>query len=410
MRKHHAALKYLAMLVLLCTLSAVLAACADSGDKAEFYSGSTKLQLYGDTVYILKDTTLYARLLHNPEMGEVPVCSDSLCSHYDENCPLFFGGLAAYMLLDKRESDENKNMPVIYFVYHDIYWDYKKSTTVDNGYAIKRYDAGTNVSTDIVKGYIDNIMQICLYGDTIYYLVYNSESGYHLEAVDKNGGNHRILNCDHEVFAVRYADENTVLCTDMAGNLYRTDPALSKCEFFMKSNADYGLVYISGGYVYYPDDISVYDTIGGKEFRKCSVYRVPIMGNTDAVSECVLNDVFYSGSPIGVMDDKHFVFAKPEVALFGSGWQYDVNGEVQNINVYAFNSGNIYAYNTEDGTVSQVIDIDGYDVLSYYTFTEDYAIIAALKLKEVDPDTPYVYEMVNTIAYSFADGSITILD
>ena len=24
--------------------------------------------------------------------------------------------------------------------------------------------------------------------------------------------------------------------------------------------------------------------------------------------------------------------------------------------------------------------------------------------------TPYVYEMVNTIAYSFADGSITVLD
>ena len=47
---------------------------------------------------------------------------------------------------------------------------------------------------------------------------------------------------------------------------------------------------------------------------------------------------------------------------------------------------------------------------SVLTFTEDYAIIAALKLKEVDPDTPYVYEMVNTIAYSFADGSITVLD
>lgn len=409
MRKHHAALKYLAMLVLLCTLSAVLGACADSGDKAEFYSGSTKLQLYGDTLYILKDTTLYARLLNNPEMGEVPVCSDSLCSHYDENCPLLFIDGRANIVIDKRESDENKNMPVIYYAYNDKYYDFKKNVLVDNGYAIKRYDAGTNVSTYIVKGNTEIINQIYMYGDTIYYQVNNSESGYHLEAVDKSGGNRRVLDFDGNISKVLYADDESVIFFGDKGEMYLTDPALSKCEFLMKTNAHD--VYISGGYVYYPDDISVYDTIGGNEFEKCSVYRVPIMENTDAAPECVLKDVFYYfGSPIGVMDDKHFVFAKPEVALFGSGWKYDANGEVQNINVYAYNSGNIYAYNTEDGTVSQVIDIDGYDVLSYYTFTEDYAIIAASKLKEVDPNTPYVYEMVNTIAYSFADGSITILD
>lgn len=408
MRKQHAALKFLAMLVLLCTISAALASCGSTERKPEFYSGSTKIQLYGDSVYILKDTTLYARLLHDPEMGEVPVCADSLCSHNDETCPLFFTGVYS-MILDRRESDKNKSMPVMYFAYQDMYWDHKKSTVVNNGYAIKRYDAGKNVSTDIVKGYTDSISEIYIYGDTIYYRVFNTDSGFRLEAVDKNGGNHRILDCEHEVLAVRYADENNVLCSDTGGKLYQTDPALSKSEFLIQSNADFGLVYISGGYVYYPDDISVYDTIGEKEFRKCSVYRIPIMKNADAAPECVLNDVFYQGSPIGVMDDKHFVFAKPEVVMLGSAWKYDVKGEVQSFNVYANNSGNIYAFNTEDGTVSQVIDADGYDVLSYFAFTEDYAIFAASKLKEIEPDTPYAHE-IYTLAYSFTDRSVTVLD
>lgn len=101
---------------------------------------------------------------------------------------------------------------------------------------------------------------------------------------------------------MRYAEENSVLCSDTGGNLYQTDPALSKSEFLIQPNADYGLVYISGGYVYYPDDISVYDTLGEKKFRKCSVYRIPITGNIDGAPECVLNDGFYQGSPIGVMD------------------------------------------------------------------------------------------------------------
>ena len=95
--------------------------------------------------------------------------------------------------------------------------------------------------------------------------------------------------------------------------------------------------------------------------------------------------------------------------MLGSAWKYDVKGEVQSFNVYANNSGNIYAFNIEDKTVSQIIDADGYDVLSYFAFTEDYAIFAASKLKEIDPDTPYAYE-IYTLAYSFADGSVTVLD
>ena len=42
MRKQHAALKFLAMLVLLCTISAALASCGSNERKPEFYSGSTK--------------------------------------------------------------------------------------------------------------------------------------------------------------------------------------------------------------------------------------------------------------------------------------------------------------------------------------------------------------------------------
>ena len=74
---------------------------------------------------------------------------------------------------------------------------------------------------------------------------------------------------------------------------------------FRKVNSSYSQTRIMGlsiGYVYYPDDISVYDTLGEKKFRKCSVYRIPITGNIDGAPECVLNDGFYQGSPIGVMD------------------------------------------------------------------------------------------------------------
>lgn len=313
------------------------------------------------------------------------------------------------MIIDAAESRANDNMPVIYVAYNDIYWDSNENQVIDNGYAIKKYNMRTNTSYDLVSGYGDSILELYIYQDTVYFRTANNETGYRLESVNKNGGNHKELDCDNNAFSIRNIVNGTVYYSDMLGKLYKSDTDLSYSEFIMETHSDFGGAMVNSQYIYYPDDIQVFDTIEGKDFRKCSIFRVPL-ADTSAEPELVLTDVLYQGfSPIYQMSDTEFLYYKPNISYLGRSWYLDYEGERQNSDIFSVNGGKEYMYHTETREEELAINIPGYDILSHYIHGNGYLIVAAQEMMEVDSDIEYPI-VIKTIIYDINNKSFRIID
>lgn len=400
-------MKKCSVIVLLMIVLFSVSACSQSNNASSFLKGSTKLWLYEDVLYMIDGTTLMGTSISEDTLQKVPVCADSLCSHDTKSCPLFLGSGAFSMILDPVESKKNHNMPILYIAYQDMYWDYEQNQVVDNGYAIKRYDMRTNTSYDIVSGYEDNILELYKNGDTIYYRTYSYEDGYHLESIRKNGSDHKKLNCENEAFTIQNIVGEAVYYTDSIGNLYKTDVDFSTNEYLMDTKTDMGMTVISDTHIYYPDDIEVYDTIEGKDFRKCSIYRIPL-DNLEEAPECILEDVFYQGSPICKINEQEILFSKLDAFYRGKAWKFDYNGERQELDIFSNNNGIKYKWNMDTMDEDIAIHIPGYEILSYYTSDEEYIIVAATPIEEIDTETGYKYEL-QTILYDRKRKGIGLL-
>lgn len=388
---------------------AVFTSCSKSNDAemSRLISGSVKISLYHDVVYKRDGTTIKAMSLSDESLEPVFVCSDSLCTHDNKGCPLFLGDNSSSMIVDSSESGAN-GMPVIYVAYHDMYYDAEENQVVNNGYAIKKYNMRTNTSLDLVSGYEEGISQLYLYQDTIYYLV-----GYygscHLESIGTNGDGHKVLDCDNEAFSVGNIVDGTLYYSDISGKLYKSDIDLSYSEFMMETACEFGGAMVSSQYIYYPDDIQIFDTIEGRDFRRCSVYRVPL-ADVSAEPELVLSDVLYQGfSPICPVGDTEFLYFKPEISYLGRSWYLDYKGERQDSDIFSINGGKEYKYHTDTGEEELAIHIPGYDILSYFAYGDGYYIIAAQEMMEVNPDISYP-TVIETIIYDTRDRSFRILE
>lgn len=401
-------MKKVSMIGLILMVLFTMSACTKSNNASQFLQGSTKLWLYEDVIYMIDGTTLMGISVLDDTLQKVPVCSDSLCSHDTKSCPLFLGSGAFSMILEPYESKKNHNMPILYIAYQDMYWDYETNQVVDNGYAIKKYDMRTNTAYDIVSGYEDNILELYKNGDTIYYRTYSYEDGYHLESVNKDGRDHNILNCENEAFTIQNIVGEAVYYTDMIGNLYKTDIDFSTNDYLMDTKTDMGMTVISDTHIYYPDDIEVYDTIEGKDFRKCSIYRI-LLDDLDATPELVLEDVFYQGSPICKINEHEILFSKLDAFYRGKAWKLDYNGERQELDVFGNNNGVKYKFNMDTKEEDVAIHIPGYEIISYYTSKNEYFIVAATPLEDIHAETEYKYTL-NTILYDSKTQSFRIID
>lgn len=112
----------------------------------EFISDPTERCYKGNTAYVY-DGYLYAyvrpqgeiiAILNKynlndagsvEELTGVPVCSDVLCEHNDEDCPLYAKALPYYIAIDEYETEKNGGAPIIYVASNSQIFLYNSAKT-----------------------------------------------------------------------------------------------------------------------------------------------------------------------------------------------------------------------------------------------------------------------------------------
>ena len=87
-----------------------LASCSREEDSGMpgLLRGSLGIGLYHDVAYMIDGSTIKAISLTDELLEPVFMCSDSLCTHDNKSCPLFFGGTLSSMIIETAESRENE--------------------------------------------------------------------------------------------------------------------------------------------------------------------------------------------------------------------------------------------------------------------------------------------------------------
>ncbi len=111
----------------------------------EFISDTTERCYKGDTACVYADY-LYTYVAETPpyiifnkfnlndagnvkELSGVPVCSDVLCEHNNEDCPLYVKALRNFVVIDEYETEKNGGAPIIYVASNSQIFLYNSAKT-----------------------------------------------------------------------------------------------------------------------------------------------------------------------------------------------------------------------------------------------------------------------------------------
>ena len=365
-------------------------------------SKSKTIITYNDITYYFKDTTIYCSSSLSGNNQEYAVCSDSLCAHNLDSCPLFLGMRPYLMAIDPLESTENDDYPIIYV--SSMYFS-TSDTKNPLRYRIIRYDSKNNKSKVIASEIPNPINCFITYGDHIFYTTNDGDAGYNIYRTDKNSSQIFSLdNSSNTSYTLIDVTSDHVYYNDLSGNIYRSPLSLDSTEFVVSSASLYGSSYIFDDYLYYADNCIVTDVMGDTDVYSCSIFRKNLSDLTKS-SDLYLNNILYNGMPYFFIYENYAYYCIGNYNYIGKGFNYDLDNKKIELDVYSDGSNKIYQSNLTLSSEPIVIDL-GNECLGTFYHGEGNNIIISTYESEFDLSKEYVFSTKN-ISYNFTNNSFS---
>lgn len=365
-------------------------------------SNSKTLITFNNTAYYFKGTTIYCYSSENNQ--EYAVCSDSLCSHNTDTCPLYLGMQPYLMAIDPSESKENDDYPIIYI--SSMYF----STSDANKplrYRIIRYDSKNNKSKVVVSDIPNPINCFISCGNYIFFTTNDGDAGYNIYRAEKNSS--RILTLENPSktsYSLIDVASDHVYFNDLSGNIYRSPLSLESTEFVVSSASLYGSSYICDNYLYYANNCIVADVMGNTDVFSCSIFRQDLSDLTKS-SELYLNNILYNGMPYFFVYENYAYYCLSDYNYIGKGFNYDLDNKKIELDVYSDGSNKIYQLNLTLSAEPNIIDL-GNEYLGSFFHGEGNNIIISTYEADFDLSKEYAFSTQKK-SYNFTNDIFTPL-
>lgn len=273
---------------------------------------------FGDLFISLGDSCLLNYFsLDDPDSAEI-LCFDPLCLHLpqDEKCSAIINKYLpsasdtftypSSMYIDEYE---NTDSPVIYLYYRRD--DFYTINTTSGGhrdpvYCIERFDISKGYREIIIDNIENTILQMCNYGDYIYYVLDMGENeGQMLYRIHKSGGEPEQLDREEGALSLTIMDvvDDQLYYVVNSRYIYRCNLELNGSTKVLdmsdvKTNDGKSGVVAGSycGYLYYFADVeTVYSKPNqkGASIEKCNLYRLP-MSDLTQTPERIVEGMIYS--------------------------------------------------------------------------------------------------------------------
>lgn len=248
---------------------------------------------YGD---LCVDDTLRYYAFSEPEQisNETPLCFDPLCKHlYDGTCQGringYYGEYPTFVFFDLYD---HANEGVLYIGYKQTNSISANGEEIEraNDYCFERYDLSTGKREVIVNNLKNTVVDMCTYGDYIYFVENTTAKTVSLCRVHKSGSSvERLDSFLASSIEILEIHEGTIYFTVDEKTLYSCSVKLDqpkKCIDLQDLCGDEGeqgvFQFITGGYLYY---FANYETVSAtapngttwsETDTKCDCFRVPL--------------------------------------------------------------------------------------------------------------------------------------
>ncbi len=367
--------KFPKVIILFIAISIIICSCAKNEQNSPLTHSGNKaktMAVYNDVIYFFDGFSIYCTPSQNREAVTYPVCSDSLCSHQNEQCPLYLGMQPYLMAIDYQESAENDGYPIIYVSSNYVL---PNTDMKSEGFRIIRYDTKSNKSTTILSKIPNPINCFYLYGDKIFYTQNDGDEGYNIYCTDKTTKNSfKLSNSKGDSYTIIGATESHIYYNDLSGNIYRATHELDDSEFVTASASVYGSSYIYDNCLYYASDVEVSATMGKTDVYTCTIYK-KALSDISSNATLLFDGVLYNGMPYFFVYDKWAYYCLGEFNFIGEGFYYDIDNNKMGIDVYEEGCDKIYRFDLNEAADKPFIDLGDSHLYSFLNAHGDNIII-----------------------------------
>ena len=346
---------------------------------------------FGDMFISLGDSCLLNYFsLDNPRGAEI-LCFDPLCLHLpqDEKCSAVinhylpeYGDTARYPSTMYADEYENKESPVIYLFYRrDTMFtiDTQSAGRRDPVYCIERFDISKGYREIIMDNIENTILQMCNYGDYIYYVLDMGENeGQMLYRIHKSGGEPEQLDREEGALSLTIMDvvDDQLYYVVNSRYIYRCNLELNGSTKVLdmsdvKTNDGKSGVVAGSycGYLYYFADVeTVYSKPNqkGASIEKCNLYRLP-MSDLTQTPERIVEGMIYSPDSYCFTDET--LYYEPCVFQYVDESER-VNPMVNYYTVVNTCDGKLYAMNLKTAESKLIVENSGMAIYPMYAWND----------------------------------------